>query len=215
MITPRITAALLAAFALAGPTAHAQEARTIAGTAIVDLNIRSGPGPEHPVTDVMRASERATLVGCIAGSLWCQVQFRGKPGWVYSQYLSTQVAGTAGRTVVAQPPAQVAVPVVTYDAPAAAAVSGTLVAPPATATTVTTTGVAAPVDLAPPATVQSYVVSNPADPVYLEGEVVLGAGLPESVPLQAIPDYQYRYVYLNRQPVLVDPGTRRIVYVYR
>ncbi|KAB2883406.1 MAG: DUF1236 domain-containing protein [Pseudorhodoplanes sp.] len=212
MTSPRITAALFAALTLAGATAQAQEARTIVGTAIIDLNVRSGPGPEHPVTDVMRARERASLVGCIAGSLWCQIQFRGQAGWIYSQYLTTQVTGPSGGAIAGQRPAPVAVPLVTYDAPAAA-VSGTLVAPPPTA--VTTTGVAAPLDIAPPATVRSYVVSNPADPVYLDGEVVIGAGLPESVQLQTIPDYQYRYVHVNRQPVLVDPGSRRIVYVYR
>jgi hypothetical protein len=67
----------------------------------------------------------------------------------------------------------------------------------------------------PPQTARTYVTSNPIDPIYLEGEVVVGAGVPESVTLQAIPDYDYRYVYINGQPVLVDPGTRQIVYVVR
>ena len=62
---------------------------------------------------------------------------------------------------------------------------------------------------------RTYVVSNPVDPVYLDGEVVVGAGLPETVELRTIPDYEYRYVYVNRQPVLVEPDSRRIVYVYR
>jgi hypothetical protein len=35
------------------------------------------------------------------------------------------------------------------------------------------------------------------------------------VQLRPVPDYNYRYVYVNRQPVLVDPASRRIVYVYR
>ncbi|TJU99032.1 MAG: DUF1236 domain-containing protein, partial [Mesorhizobium sp.] len=51
--------------------------------------------------------------------------------------------------------------------------------------------------------------------VYLEGEVVTGAVLPDTVELREIPDYNYRYVYVNNQPALVDPGTRRIVYVMR
>ena len=59
------------------------------------------------------------------------------------------------------------------------------------------------------------MTSNPVDPIYLEGEVVVGAGLPETVQLRPVPDYNYRYVYVNRQPVLVDPTSRRIVYVYR
>ena len=53
------------------------------------------------------------------------------------------------------------------------------------------------------------------DPVYLEGEVVVGAGLPETVQLRPVPDYEYNYVYVNGQPVLVEPQSRRIVYVVR
>ena len=44
---------------------------------------------------------------------------------------------------------------------------------------------------------------------------VAGAGLPETVVLREIPDYEYRYVYVNGQPVLVEPSSRRIVYVMR
>ena len=43
----------------------------------------------------------------------------------------------------------------------------------------------------------------------------VGASLPETVVLREIPDYEYRYVYLNNQPVLVEPSSRRIVYVMR
>ena len=43
--------------------------------------------------------------------------------------------------------------------------------------------------------------------------MVVGASLPETVELREIPDYEYRYVNVNNQPVLVEPGTRRIVYV--
>jgi uncharacterized protein DUF1236 len=36
------------------------------------------------------------------------------------------------------------------------------------------------------------------------------------VQLRPVPDYStYRYVYVNGQPVLVDPASRRIVYIYR
>ena len=67
----------------------------------------------------------------------------------------------------------------------------------------------------PPAEVGTYVTTHRVDPVYLEGEVVTGATLPDTVELREIPDYRYRYVYVNNQPALVDPGTRRIVYVMR
>ncbi|MHA6687107.1 DUF1236 domain-containing protein [Mesorhizobium sp. A556] len=42
-----------------------------------------------------------------------------------------------------------------------------------------------------------------------------GATLPDTVVLGDIPDYEYRYVNVNGQPVLVEPQSRRIVYVMR
>jgi hypothetical protein len=59
------------------------------------------------------------------------------------------------------------------------------------------------------------VTSHQVEPVYLDGEVVVGAGLPETVALNEIPDYEYRYVNVNGQPVLVDAHSRRIVYIVR
>jgi hypothetical protein len=59
------------------------------------------------------------------------------------------------------------------------------------------------------------VVSHPVTPVYLNGEVVEGVGLPENVTLAPVPGYDYEYAYVNNQPVLVEPSTRRIEYIYR
>ena len=63
----------------------------------------------------------------------------------------------------------------------------------------------------PAAEVRTYIGANRLDPVYLDGEVVTGAALPDTVELCEIPDYKYRYVYVNGQPALVDPATRRIM----
>ncbi len=99
------------------------------------------------------------------------------------------------------------------------AVAGAIVAGPAGAlvggVAGTVAGGATGTIIDPPAPVRDYVVQNEFEPVYLDGEVVVGAGLPETVELREIPDYEYRYVYVNGQPALVEPGTRRIVYVYR
>jgi hypothetical protein len=66
----------------------------------------------------------------------------------------------------------------------------------------------------PPQPAITYVRENRVEPVYLEGEVVVGARLPENVELRPIPDYEYRYVYVNGVPVLVNQE-RQIVYVVR
>lgn len=56
--------------------------------------------------------------------------------------------------------------------------------------------------------------SHPADVVRVDGDVVVGSTLPPNTQLMTIPDYEYSYVRVNDVPVLVEPGTRRIVYVY-
>jgi uncharacterized protein YraI len=212
-ITGMISTAALAAAALLSASASAA---TLA-TATTALNIRSGPGPQYNIVGVINDRGQAHMLGCIEGSLWCQVDYHGTQGWAYSKYLTTQVAGQP--LVIAGNTAQIGVPPVTYQAPAATTVEtvGSAVSPvPA----VTGTLIERPVDAAqyvvnPPPTVRSYVIEHPAQPAYLNGEVVVGAGLPEDVALQPVPDYDYEYAYINRMPVLVQPQTRRIVYVYR
>jgi hypothetical protein len=67
----------------------------------------------------------------------------------------------------------------------------------------------------PPPAVGMYVTSNAVNSFTYPGEVVVGASLPHTVVLNNVPDYRYQYVYVNDTPVLVDPVTRRIVYVFR
>ena len=59
------------------------------------------------------------------------------------------------------------------------------------------------------------MISHPVAPVYLNGEVVEGAGLPAEVALTPVPESGYQYAYVNGVPVLVEPTTRRVNYIYR
>ena len=66
--------------------------------------------------------------------------------------------------------------------------------------------------LTPAPEVRTYIDANPHDAVVLDGEVVVGAGIPDSVTLYEIPDQKdFKYVIVNGQPVLVNPADRRIV----
>lgn len=268
------------------------QAQTI-GTSTTDLNVRSGPDPQFPVIGMIRQNRRATVVGCIEGSRWCQVDMGGQTGWAYSQYLrlSGDIAATlpapevevdvAARTVIAPPPvaaypapgpvvtyqspptvyaapgpvatyrapptalaypappvptyvapAPVVVyqapapyqpaPAVTYNAPVTTAVvgttgmasreiSGALIAPRETIYASTTP----PPAYMPPRSVRTYLTANPLDPVYLAGNVDIDSGLPADIDLWPVPNSPYRYTYVNDYPVLVDPATRRIVYISR
>ena len=187
--------------------------------ATTDLNVRAGPGPQYPVIGVIGAGQGTTIDGCIEGSKWCQVQTGSGAGWAYSDYLTGDFGGQT--VVLTERPAD-AVPVVTYEQPqgGGGAVAGALIAGPLGAAVggvagAAVGGTAEGISSPPPEQVRTYVQSNQVDPVYLDGEVVVGAALPETVTLSEIPDYEYRYVYVNGQPVLVEPQTRRIVYVVR
>ncbi|MFA6267211.1 MAG: DUF1236 domain-containing protein [Pseudolabrys sp.] len=205
----RGTAIFLAALSASAAMSLPASAVTLA-TATTSLNIRSGPGPQFPVIGAIPTKGQATVTGCIEGSLWCQVTFNGKQGWAYSQYM---MAGP-GTQVVAVNQLR-GVPVIQYSAPAATV--GTAGAPPAiNGDFVAPVADAAPLSIAPPpATVQTYVVQHPVTPVYLNGEVVEGAGLPQDVVLTPVPNYDYNYAYVNGVPVLVEPTSRRVTYIYR
>ena len=47
------------------------------------------------------------------------------------------------------------------------------------------------------------------------GEVVVCSALPANVKVYEIPNYPNRYAYVNGRTVLVEPGSNKIVYVYR
>ncbi|TIM17031.1 MAG: hypothetical protein E5Y74_30930, partial [Mesorhizobium sp.] len=42
-------------------------------SAVTDLNVRAGPGPQYPVIGVLTAGQSATLNGCIENSKWCTI----------------------------------------------------------------------------------------------------------------------------------------------
>lgn len=67
---------------------------------------------------------------------------------------------------------------------------------------------------APDDRVRGYVVEQGGESIALEGNLEVGAGLPEVVELREIPDYKYRYAIVNDRRVLVDPGSRKVVYVF-
>jgi uncharacterized protein YraI len=219
-----VSAAAGALLAMSG-AAFAQSAVV----ATTDLNVRAGPGPQNEVVGVIGAGQSVALDGCLESSKWCVVAFEGGQGWVYSDYLTSDFGGT--QVVLTERPADSGVRIV--EAPAdvdggatgavtggvSGAVAGALVAGPVGAVVGggagAIGGAAAGTVIDPPERVRTYVSSEQLDPVYLDGEVVVGAGVPDTVVLREIPDYEYRYVYVNGQRALVEPGSRRIVYVMR
>ncbi|NEI71410.1 DUF1236 domain-containing protein [Rhizobium lusitanum] len=205
---------LLAGVILAGSAGLAQA--DMSATTATDIEVRSGPGAEFPTVGVATRGSEATLDGCIEGSRWCRVDVNGMRGWVYAQYLSVEQNGAS--VVVQDHRDDLGVPTVTYEQTDPLK-TGSVQAPQPGPNdqllgSVDQNGNDV-VAITPPEEIRTYIDDNPVDAVQLNGDVAVGAEVPQSVEVHRIPDYQYSYVEVNHQPVLVDPGTRRIVYVYR
>jgi len=192
----------------------------VAAVATTDLNVRAGPGTEFQVIGVIGGGQPVAIQGCVEGAKWCSIGLEGGVGWVYSDYLAADISGQ--QVIVTERPAEFEVPAVTYDGPPAAvpgavggAIAGAVIAGPVGAVVGGVAGAAVGAAVDPPREVQTYVTGHPVDPVYLEGEVVVGATLPDTVQIVEVPSYEYAYVYVNGVPVLVDPGSRKVVYIIR
>lgn len=205
---------LLAGMVLIGSAGLAQA--EMSATTASDIEVRSGPGAEFPTVGVATRGSEATLDGCVEGSRWCRVDVNGMRGWVYAQYLSVEQNGVP--VVVQDHRDDLGIPTITYQQTDPIETGSVQAVQPGPNDELL--GPADPsgekvVAITPPGEVRTYIDENPVDAVQLNGDVIVGATLPQSVEVHRIPDYQYSYVEVNHQPALIDPGTRRIVYVYR
>jgi hypothetical protein len=102
---------------------------------------------------------------------------------------------------------------------AAASILATAAIAQTTVTTTTGTGNAA-IQIEPQyrTKIKSYVTEKKVRSVTTQEKIVVGAKVPTSVELEAVPaDWgpsvsRYRYVYSNDRVMLVDPGTRTVVH---
>lgn len=164
-----------------------------------DLNLRAGPGSRYAVVGVLAAGQTAVLHGCLQGSKWCAVGNADNRAWVNSDYVTSEFSGR--RVILAERPLDSGVTVI--ETPAVAEDDEL------------STGAIIQADEAsiPPMEVRSYVTTNAVDPIYIEDEIRTGGSLPDTVVLREVPGYDYRYAYVNGEPVIVSPSSRHIVYV--
>ncbi len=187
-------------------------------TAWTDLNLRAGPSTTYDIVSVIPASQSVLVDGCLDASNWCRVTHGDINGWASGDYLTAMVESpiSANRE-------RMAVKTITYEknpdatvgGAAAGAVAGAVVGGPVGALIGAAIGMSAGDAITPEKRVTTYVRSNPVDPVYLDGEVVVGAGIPETVTLSEVPDSEYYYAYVNGVPVLVEREQRRVVHIVR
>lgn len=223
-MTKRSLLAMTAAGLMAAAPALAQ----VSAMAATDLNLRAGPGGDQAILAVIPANGEVMVDGCLEAANWCQVTFEGTTGWAYGEYLNAMVEEQP--VVVLESREALAVPTVTFETAAVADAEGD---DAAEAVTGATTGamiaaalIGGPVAIAAGAALGAaanvadddpavtFVRENPVDPVFLEGEVVVGAGIPGEVEIVAIPDTSYSYAYINGVPVLVN-ADRTIVRIIR
>lgn len=205
---------------LAAPAAHA----ATTAQAVTALNLRAGPGPDQEILSVIPADGEVTVESCLESSNWCKVSHEGDVGWAYGDYLTVRVGDAVDPVVLYENRDRVTIKTVRREdttgqsavaAGTIGAIAGAVIGGPAGAALggVAGAGVGAAAD--PGEEVTTYVETHPAEPVYLEGEVVVGAGIPEVVDLQDVPESEYVYAYVNGVPILVDAETRRVVHILR
>ncbi|GHF46657.1 DUF1236 domain-containing protein [Seohaeicola zhoushanensis] len=188
--------------------ALAAPASALTANATTDLNLRAGPGAQYPVEGVIQTADAVDVQGCIAGSEWCKVMYDGKEGWAHSAYLTASYQ--AKPVVVYENFQQLEVAPLDYvtddknPARTFQPVGDLIIGQPTNMPIVVDDNV----------TLQ-YVTANPVQPVYLNGEVVVGAGIPAAVEVYPVPDTTYQYLNVNDQLVVIEPQTRQIIRVVR
>lgn len=222
------TLTLVSAVALsAAVPAFAQTATARAGT---ELSVRAEPTPFAPVVGVLEVNQDVTINGCLEDVSWCEIVSGDITGWASGAYLYVEedanaVAllnrpGTITLTTVERPdPEQTQTD--QNAAAAAGATIGSLIAyslgGPAAGIVaggiLGTAGAVATVE--PSEETITFIQQNPVETVYLDGEVVIGAGVPAEVTTYDVPQSEFQYLAINGVPVLIDSESRVIVDVIR
>ena len=172
------------------------------------LNVRSGPGFQYQVVGELQPNVQAEIPGCVADYSWCGIAIAGLTGWASAEYLVTDSSGHLTNLKVAG--AQLGIPVVVPTG-----VGPVVATPPVGAMVPVPPSVGAIEPILPAPEVLSYVGQHLVQPALVDGEVVIGATLPAAAPVYPIPASPYVYSSVNGQPVLVEPASRRIVYIVR
>lgn len=201
--------------------ATSASAQTMA-TASTDLHLRAGPGPNYKIIDVIDAEGEVTLHGCLEEANWCEVDYAGQTGWAYGDYLATSLDGD----VVAVYPnrTRIETRTVTFNKNAeeqgvlalgsmGAAAGALIVGGPAAIVAGAILGGATGAAVAPEEETVTYIRENPVEPVFVRGELIVGAGVPETVQVYQVPGSDLSYVNLNGRYVLVESDSRQIAYI--
>lgn len=77
----RLSIAAAGSFLITG-AAIAQNAEVTA-----DVNMRAGPGSRYPIVTTIPSGRDISVHGCVSGYDWCDATWRGRRGWIFSDYI--------------------------------------------------------------------------------------------------------------------------------
>lgn len=225
-ILPLSIASAMALTAALPSFAQSTEARAGA-----EISARVSPSEFAPAVGVLELNQTVVIEGCLEDISWCQISYDGQTAWASGQYLYVEENATP--VALINKPGSLSLTTVTVpddaetqsDQNSAAAVGATIGSLIAYAAGGPIGGIIAGGMLGTVAAVASvepseetlvYVTENPVETVYLNGEVVVGAGVPAEVTMYDVPNQpELRYLSVNGQMVLVDAETNMIVRVIR
>ena len=101
----RILSAILLLLTAALPAAHAHAGAGESMAATVRLNVRGGPGIDHPILDTLKVGERVFVNDCRGD--WCRITHVGIDGWVFEPYLASAGVSQTWRATSEDLPATV------------------------------------------------------------------------------------------------------------
>ncbi len=195
---------LAVATAVAGTLAGGQAALAFTAFSNADLNLRAGPGTQYDVVATTNHDDQLDVRGCLQDITWCDVSWGQIQGWASADYLD--VDASAGVKTLPLASNGMEIPIVDYKA--VDAVVPEVVGKVDTVNTYVEA-------ITPPTEVSAFVSAQTVDTVHVTGEVVVGAVVPEKVPLYAVPESEYSFTNVNGQNVLVKGDSRQVVYVYK
>lgn len=74
-------------------TLGAAAAEALPGYSTANVNMRTGPDTDFPSVGVIPEGDPIDVWGCLRDESWCDVQWAGNRGWVYSEYLGFDYHG--------------------------------------------------------------------------------------------------------------------------
>ena len=182
--------------------AASQAALAFTATTTNNLHLRTGPGEQYPVITTIVSKDDVEVHGCLQGVTWCDVNWGDVRGWASAEYIAYKT--DQGVELLPMAGDAIGIPTVTYTAVDAIEPEfvGTFETVDAEITAVS-----------PPQQVSAYVTEQNVDTVYVKGEVVVGAVVPENVPLYAVPESEYSFTRVNGHNVLID-NSRQVVHIF-